>query len=146
MTCSSSRSERLNGGSPDRCIRCRRVTQQYVVRVRVPGVRERREGGPTLSAARVHFGDELLERLVTRACPPIDAWRHYPPSSSVCVHPRRILNNIRHFRNRVFHHERIGAGQTFGPNFQLLVDAIGWINPEMARARAGATRFDIAVT
>lgn len=51
-------------------------------------------------------------------------------------------NQIRVFRNRVFHHETIWNRVTLTSNYQRLSDGIRWISPELADACKLVDRFD----
>ena len=43
----------------------------------------------------------------------------------------RRLNDIRHFRNRIFHHETIWHDPNLGLAHADILEAVGWIGPEM---------------
>ena len=53
--------------------------------------------------------------------------------------PTDVLNQIRQFRNRVFHHERIYDSPVLSTLHALIHDVIGWISPEAQRVLA---RYD----
>ena len=44
---------------------------------------------------------------------------------------RSRLQRILHLRNRVFHHEPIWYWRDLAAQHRLILDATGWINPEM---------------
>lgn len=51
-------------------------------------------------------------------------------------------NHIRELRNRVFHHESIWNRSTLEKDYQSIIQAIGWISPEMQTALAVVDRFE----
>lgn len=53
----------------------------------------------------------------------------------------RRYNELRSFRNRVFHHETIWNRSTLTRDFGRIYEAIEWINPEMAFASRLLDRF-----
>lgn len=52
-------------------------------------------------------------------------------------------NQIRVLRNRVFHHETIWNRITLDKDHEDIVEAIGWVSPEMAAACSLANRFPL---
>lgn len=51
------------------------------------------------------------------------------------------FNRIRTLRNRVFHHEPIWHWRDLGQQHQELVEAIEWLNPELATVAKAGDRF-----
>lgn len=56
------------------------------------------------------------------------------------------FGNIRHFRNRVFHHEPIWNLPSLASEHQSILEATGWLDPCLQRVTAALDRFDVVNT
>ena len=56
---------------------------------------------------------------------------------------KRILEEIRALRNRVFHHERIIHWTDLDAKHAAILDVIGWVSPELHEMAHALDRFTI---
>lgn len=67
------------------------------------------------------------------------------PRLPVPLQKRQVLSKrfrvIKELRNRVFHHEPIWHWRDLEAQYDQLLEAIGWINPEISRVLAALDRF-----
>ena len=82
---------------------------------------------------------EYEQRFLIRIIKP--AFPHLPKP----IRTRRTLagrfNEIRQFRNRIFHHEPIWKRQNLVADHQRILEAIGWICPELQQTAMVMDRF-----
>lgn len=84
---------------------------------------------------RGDYEQNLWPRLVVHTFPEFPANRR----------PRQALakrfTDIRHLRNRVFHHEPIWNRSALNAEYEALIEAIGWLNPAMRRVTQACETF-----
>ncbi len=68
---------------------------------------------------------------------------HMPKSLHNRKHIKADLDRIRKLRNRIFHHERIVHWKDLPQQYQLILDFLGWINPDLAELAKIVESFPI---
>jgi len=67
---------------------------------------------------------------------------HLPRTDRTRQHVSQRFNKIRDLRNRVFHHEPIWYWQDLQQQHQDMLEALGWISPQMKDLVMTVDRFD----
>ncbi len=67
---------------------------------------------------------------------------HMPKSIRTRQHLSQRFNKIRNLRNRIFHHEPIWYWRDLQQQHQDILEALGWITPEMEALVLTIDRFD----
>jgi len=76
---------------------------------------------------RAEYEQNLWPRLVVRVFP------GFPPNQRARAALSRRLNDLRHLRNHIFHHEPLWNRPRLGAEYEEIIETIGWMNPAMKR-------------
>lgn len=77
----------------------------------------------------------LWQKYLTQVFP------HAPRKERTRSNLSRKLNRIRQIRNRIFHHEPVWSWWDLARKHADIVEAIGWISPELQELLKGIDRF-----
>ena len=112
----------------------------------------KKETSAPVTAAKSGRGSSEAYAAILR-CPSREQHTPFLPSGIKAVfahmpkslHKRKVrtkdLEDIRGLRNRVFHHERIVHWRDLDAQHDLILNVIGWINPELQKVTATMDRF-----
>jgi len=124
--------------------------QKQIGKAKAAITQSNRQVTPGRVIAELHFGfwtamfESDFEKPAARFLPKgIKAtFPHLPKSLHNRKQIKADLDKIRKLRNRVFHHERIIHWKDLPQQHQLMLDFLGWLNPDLAELAGVVDNFD----